>query len=126
MFKDGVSIDPSKVEVVVDWVHPKSVTNIKNFLGLVRYYHIFVKGFLNIATPLIRFTKKNVKFEWDNECEKSFIELRHRLTTTPILTIPFGTRGYAVYSYACHQGLGYVLMQHGKVIACRFRQLKVH
>lgn len=126
MSKDGVSVDPSKVETVINWVQPKSVTEIRSFLGLAGYHRRFVKGFSNIASPLTRLTKKNVKFKWDSEWEKSFTELKCRLTTTPILAIPCGTRGYTVCNDAAHQGLGCVLMQHGRVIAHESRQLKVH
>ncbi|KAK6158149.1 hypothetical protein DH2020_005463 [Rehmannia glutinosa] len=59
-----------------------------------------------------------------DSCQKSFDELKKRLTTVPVLTIPSGTDGFVVYSDASYQGLGCVLMQHGKVIAYASRQLK--
>ena len=70
--KDGVLVDPQKVEAVVNWPQPKSVTEIRNFLGLARYYRRFVEGFSKIASALTRLTQKNFKFEWTHECEKSF------------------------------------------------------
>ncbi|WMV49763.1 hypothetical protein MTR67_043148, partial [Solanum verrucosum] len=60
------------------------------------------------------------------ECEKSFQELKDRLTSTPILTLPVGTDGFVVYYEASGIRLGCVLMQNGKVIACFSRQLKIH
>ncbi|XP_062099796.1 uncharacterized protein LOC133805641 [Humulus lupulus] len=69
-------------------------------------------------------TRKNAKFVWIEQCERSFQELKTRLTTTLVLTIPSGTEGYLIYTDASGQGLGTVLMQHGKVIAYAFRQLK--
>ncbi|KAJ8759212.1 hypothetical protein K2173_006672 [Erythroxylum novogranatense] len=69
---------------------------------------------------------KHVAFRWTEECQKSFEELKHRLTTAPVLAIPSGTGGFEVYSDASHQGLGYVLMQHGRVIAYASRQLRAH
>jgi len=63
---------------------------------------------------------------WSEECEKSFQELKRRLTTTPVLTLPSGSEGFVVYSDASGKGLGCVLMQHGKVIAYASRQLKTH
>ena len=68
--------------------------------------------------------QKGVKFEWSNDCERSFQELKNRLVTTPILTIPLGSGGFVVYSDASCQGLGCVLMQHGKVVAYASKQLK--
>ena len=60
--KDGIQVDPKKIEVVVDWPRPTTVTEIRSFLGLVGYYRRFVKDFSKIAAPLTRLTQKNVKF----------------------------------------------------------------
>ncbi|WMV27895.1 hypothetical protein MTR67_021280 [Solanum verrucosum] len=67
-----------------------------------------------------------MKFQWSKACEKSFLELKKRLNTTPVLTLPEGTQGFVVYCDASRVGLGCVLMQNGKVIAYASRQLKVH
>ena len=55
--------------------------------------------------PLTQLTRKNVKFEWKEECEKSFQELKRRLVTAPVLTIPSGVGGFVIYSDASHKGL---------------------
>ena len=73
---------------------------------------------------MTRLTQKGVKFEWFDECEHNFKELKDRLVTTHILTIPSGLSKFVVYSNAPHQGLGCVLMQDGKVVAYASRQLK--
>ena len=124
--KDGISVDPRKVDVVSNWRRPNTVTEIRSFLGLTGYYRQFIERFSKIVLPLTRLTQKGVKFEWSNDCKHSFQELKNRLVTTPILTIPSGSRGFVVYSDAFHQGLGCVLMQHGKVVAYASRQLKPH
>ena len=85
---EGVSIDVSKVEAVLDWAQPKSVFEIRSFLGLAGYYRRFVKDFSRLASPLIRLTRMGVKFVWSETCEKSFQELKVRLTTAPVLIIP--------------------------------------
>jgi hypothetical protein len=108
------------------WERPTSVTKIRSFLGLAGYYRRFIEGFSLIATPLTQLTRKNKKWEWSEECEKSFQELKRRLTTAPVLTLPSGTKGFMVYSDASGKGLGCVLMQHGKVITYALRQLKTH
>ncbi|XP_024171872.1 uncharacterized protein LOC112177859 [Rosa chinensis] len=124
--KDGVSVDPSKVEAVMSWCRPTTVTEIRSFLGLAGYYRQFIEGFSSIASALTRLTRRDVQFVWTEECEKAFIELKTRLTTTPVLTIPASGGGLVIYSDASHQGLGCVLMQHGGVVAYGSRQLKVH
>ena len=85
-----------------------------------------MEGFSRLATPLTLLTQKNVKFEWTEECERSFQELKSRLTSTPILIIPTNTSGFVVFSDASRKGLGCVLMQNGKVVAYALRQLKTY
>ena len=84
--------------------------------GLVRYYRRFVWEFLNIAMLMTKLLQKNKKFEWDNKCEPSYMELGMRLTMLPVLISPFGMEGFIIYSDASSKGLGYVLMQHKKVV----------
>ena len=67
-----------------------------------------------------------VKFQWSDDCEKSFAELKTRLTTAPVLTLPKGSDGYVIYCNASRVGLGCVLMQRDKVISYASRKLKVH
>ena len=67
--KDGILVDPSKIEVVKNWPKPTSVTKVQSFLGLASYYKRFVEGFSKIATPLTELTRKSNRFEWTNHCE---------------------------------------------------------
>jgi hypothetical protein len=122
--KDGITVDPSKIEAMVSWDRPTNVSEVRSFLGLAGYYRRFVEGFSRIAAPLTHLTQKNAKFEWKEECEKSFQELKQRLVTAPVLTIPSSSGGFVIYSDASHKGLGCVLMQHGRVVAYASRQLK--
>jgi ribonuclease HI len=75
---------------------------------------------------MTRLTWKEMKWEWTSECESSFQELKRRLTTAPVLTLPSGMEGFVIYSDASKKGLGCVLMQYGRVIAYASRQLKTH
>ena len=61
-----VSVDPEKVEVVMGWERPKSVFEIRSFLGLAGYYRRFIEDFSRLATPMTRLTRKEVKFEWND------------------------------------------------------------
>ena len=119
-------MDPAKIEAVSKWHTPTNVTEIRSFLGLAGYYRRFVEGFSSLAAPLTALTKKGKKYEWTEKCEESFQELKRRLTSAPILTIPNGEEGLVIYSDASKIGLGAVLMQNGKVIAYASRQLKDH
>nr|GEZ97690.1 reverse transcriptase [Tanacetum cinerariifolium] len=92
--------------------------------GLAGYYRRFVEGFSLLALPLTKLMRKGEKFVWNEEREKSFKDLKRRLVSSPILTLPSGTGGYQIYSDASKKGLGCVLMQHGKVIGYTSSQLK--
>ena len=63
MSASGVSVDPEKVEAVMSWERPKSVFEIRSFLGLVGYYRRFIEDFSSIVAPMTRLTRKEVKFE---------------------------------------------------------------
>ncbi|KAF5785586.1 putative nucleotidyltransferase, Ribonuclease H [Helianthus annuus] len=121
---EGISMDPAKVEAITKWPIPTSVTEVRSFLGLAGYYRRFVEGFSTIALPLTQLLRKGVKYAWNDDREKSFQELKKRLVSAPILTLPSGTGGYQIYSDASKKGLGCVLMQHNKVIAYASHQLK--
>ena len=114
---EGISVDPQKIEAIVDWKPPTNITEVRSFLGLAGYYRKFVEGFSKIATPLTKLTGKEEKFIWSEACQNSFDELKQRLTTAPVLTLPSGSEGFTVYCDASKQGLGCVLMQHDRVIA---------
>ncbi|KAL5583391.1 hypothetical protein UlMin_015833 [Ulmus minor] len=122
--KEGKVVDPRKIEAIKNWPTPANVKEVHSFLGLAGYYRRFVEGFSKIALPLTQLMRKNVKFQWPEKHERSFQELKKRLITAPILALPDGNEGMVVYSNASRMGLGYVLMQHGKVIAYASRQLK--
>ncbi|KAA0066469.1 pol protein [Cucumis melo var. makuwa] len=123
---EGVSVDPAKIEAVTNWPRPSTVSEIRSFLGLAGYYRRFVEDFSRIASPLTQLTRKRTPFVWSPACERSFQELKQKLVTAPVLTVPDGSGNFVIYSDASKKGLGCVLMQQGKVVAYASRQLKIH
>ncbi|GJZ60963.1 putative reverse transcriptase domain-containing protein [Tanacetum coccineum] len=103
---EGITMDPAKVEAITKWPRPTSVTEVRSFLGLAGYYRRFVEGFSRLALPLTKLMRKGEKFVWNEEREKSFEELKQRLVSAPILTLPSGTGGFQIYSDASKKGLG--------------------
>ncbi|KAL0282453.1 UNVERIFIED_CONTAM: Retrovirus-related Pol polyprotein from transposon.6, partial [Sesamum angustifolium] len=103
---DGVMPDPSKVKAIMEWRVPKNATEVRSFLGLAGYYRRFVEGFSIIAGPLTKLLRKGITFQWTEQCQQSFDELKKRLTLTPILVLPSGSGGYVVYTDASKQGTG--------------------
>ncbi|KAL0543549.1 hypothetical protein IC582_018647 [Cucumis melo] len=124
--KAGVSVDPAKIEAVTGWTRPSTVSEVRSFLGLAGYYRRFEENFSRIATPLTQLTRKGVPFVWRKACEDSFQNLKQKLVTAPVLTVPDGSGSFVIYSDASKKGLGCVLMQQDKVVAYASRQLKSH
>jgi hypothetical protein len=117
-------VDPSKVQDVLIWNAPTSVSDIQRFLGLTGYYRRFIEGFSKISKSMIEFLEKDKKFKWTSACEASFQELKKRLTTAPILVMPDMEKPFSMYYDASGQGLGCVLMQDGHVVVYASRQLR--
>ncbi|KAI3811011.1 hypothetical protein L1987_20725 [Smallanthus sonchifolius] len=124
--KNGIHVDPSKIEAIKNWEAPRTPTEVRQFLGLAGYYRRFIENFSKIALPLTTLTQKDKKFDWTDKQESAFQLLKQKLCSAPILSLPEGTDNFIVYCDASHQGLGCVLMQREKVIAYASRQLKVH
>ncbi|GJU59191.1 putative reverse transcriptase domain-containing protein [Tanacetum coccineum] len=124
--RDGIHVDPSKVESVKNWKTPESPTEIRSFLGLAGYYRRFIENFSKIAKPLTLLTQKNKAYVWGDKQEEAFQILKEKLCNAPVLALPDGPDDFVVYCDASKQGFGCVLMQQGKVIAYASRQLKIH
>ena len=113
----GIAVDPSKVEVVLQWQRPKSIMEIRSFVGLAGYYRKFIEGFSKIVAPLTQLTRKDQPFAWTDRCGESFQTLKQKLTSAPVLIIPDTSKPCEVFCDASLQGLGCVLMQEKKVVA---------
>ncbi|WVZ97862.1 LOW QUALITY PROTEIN: hypothetical protein U9M48_043370 [Paspalum notatum var. saurae] len=112
--KGGIMVDPSKISSVMDWKVPEVVKEVREFLGLAGYYRRFIESFSRIAKPMTSLLEKDVPFIWTKERQTAFDELKKRLTTALVLTLPDLTKSFTVYCDASKEGLGCVLMQEGK------------
>eukprot|EP00253_Pinus_taeda_P031671 PITA_31671 len=124
--KEGIVVDPEKIKAIMDWPVPKDVADVRSFMGLAGYYRRFVEGFSKVAFPITSLQKKGKSFHWTSSCQKSFEQLKHLLTTAPILNIADPNKDYVVCTDASKEGLGGVLMQEGRVIAYESHKLKEH
>ncbi|XP_017644506.1 uncharacterized protein LOC108485174 [Gossypium arboreum] len=111
---EGIGVDPKKIEAVLDWKPPKTVSEIRSFLGLASYYRQFVEGFSLIASPLTYCGKECHLFGLQQE---SFEKLKKVLTEASVLIQPEARKEFTIYNDASHVGLGRVLMQDGRVVA---------
>jgi hypothetical protein len=98
----GVLVDPGKVRDVLNWMPPTNVSEIQGFLRLAGYYRCFIKDFSKIAKPMTKLLEKNKAFEWTEECQTSFEELKKHLTSAPMLILPDLTKKFDIYYDASH------------------------
>ncbi|KAI3774607.1 hypothetical protein L1987_49166 [Smallanthus sonchifolius] len=103
--KEGIHVDPSKIEAIKNWEAPKTPTEVRQFLGLAGYYRRFIENFSKIALPLTTLTQKEKKYDWSDNQESAFQLLKQKLCSTPILSLPEGIKNFVVYCDASHQGL---------------------
>ena len=108
---EGVATDPQKVTAIDEWPRPQCKKEVRSFLGLTSYYRRFVKGFAGIAAPLHALTGKSARFEWNQECETAFQELKQRMKNAPILTYPTETGNFVLDTDASSEAIGAVLSQ---------------
>jgi hypothetical protein len=114
---EGIAVDPSKVQEVLDWKSPKSVMQIRSFLGLAGYYRRFIPNFSKIAKPMTQLLEKDAKFKWSPQCKEAFLTLKKLLTTAPVLAQPNIEKPFDLYCNASGMGIGGLLMQDGRAIA---------
>jgi hypothetical protein len=111
--KDGIRVDPKKIEAMQDWPHPKTLKSLRGFLGLIGYYHKFVNNYGKIAKPLTPLLKKN-SFTWTPAATQAFQTLKMAMCTTPVLALLDFTNTFVLECDASGKGIDAVLMQEGR------------
>jgi len=84
--REGIKMSQEKVEAVLEWKSPSSLTEVQSFLGFANFYRRFIQDYSRVAHPLMELMKGNAKdWRWTPEAELAFKELQNRFTTAPIL-----------------------------------------
>jgi transposase InsO family protein len=112
--KEGLKTSSDKVDIIVNYAQPKTATEIKRLIGLVSYYRRFIKDFATLCAPisnLIHGKKKRQPIEWNDEADKSFKEIKVRLSTAPILASPDFSQPFIIQCDASNYAAGYCLYQ---------------
>ncbi|MCO5568294.1 hypothetical protein L7F22_021993 [Adiantum nelumboides] len=122
--KNGIRMDPAKLEVIKDWPNPRNLHEVRSFIGMCAYYRRFIEKFSLIAGPLHDLTKKNVKYVWTEKRQQAFDTLKQKLISQPVLALPDLSKPFEVQCDACGDCLGAVLLQEGHAIAYESRRLR--
>ncbi|KAG1463919.1 hypothetical protein G6F56_005189 [Rhizopus delemar] len=109
--KEGLQTDPGKIQKIIDYPQPRTLKQVRGFLGLASYYRRFIKNFASIARPLHDQTKTTKRIPWNDRTTESFNTLKQLLTSAPILTRPDFNRPFILVTDASKAGLGSILTQ---------------
>jgi hypothetical protein len=109
--KEGTKPDLGKIEAILHFPQPKTITNVRSFLGLTRYYRNYVRGYSRLTAPLFELTRKDVNFVWDMGCQQAFQELKAALVDAPILIRPDFKRAFCLDVDWSPRGVGAILSQ---------------
>ncbi|GBG72657.1 hypothetical protein CBR_g12230 [Chara braunii] len=108
---DGIKPEDSKIVAIRDWPTPRTLTELRSFLGLANYYRKFVRNFSTIAAPLRRLLKKEAIWQWDRDCMSALKKLKRALMEYPVLKVADPSLPFVVTTDACRYGIGAVLQQ---------------
>ena len=121
--------ETEKIEKIVDAPYPSTKKQLRSFLGLCSFYREYIPSFSTLSAPLTDLTKKNVpeKITWNAEAERSFIEMKTRISQRPVLRMPDHEKDYVLRTDASDRGLGAVLLQEheGKLHPVAFQSKKL-
>ncbi|GBG64267.1 hypothetical protein CBR_g41188 [Chara braunii] len=108
---DGVKPEDSKIAAIRDWLTPRTLTELRSFLGLANYYRKFVRNFSTIAAPLRRLLRKETIWKWDKDCTSAMKKLKQALIEYPVLKVADPSLPFVVTTDASQYGIGVVLQQ---------------
>jgi hypothetical protein len=113
-------IDPSKIDVIVNWLEPKSVTEIHSFLGAIQYWRRFISNFSFIAYPLHVLTSVKNTFQWGGKKQKYFDTLKEKIIIAPVLALSNLQQDFEIETDASRYAMGAILMQYRKPICYHY------
>lgn len=94
--REGIAVDTRKIIVMLALLPPQNLREVRGFLGLVGYYRRFIQNYARIAISLTELMKKRTPYEWTEDRQEAFKELKRRFVTAPIITVPDWTKAFHV------------------------------
>ncbi|RDX63623.1 Retrovirus-related Pol polyprotein, partial [Mucuna pruriens] len=116
MSKNGVELEPYKIQAMQDWPVPTSLKSLRGSLGLIGFYRRFIKNYANIVAPLTTLLRKD-QFQWGCKAQFAFEEIMSAMTRALILTLPDFSLPFVIETDASSMGMGAVLMQKNHPIS---------
>ena len=108
----GIKVDGTKIQVLREWPKPKSLTEVRSFMGLLQFFRRFIKDFSKISAPLTNLTKKGEGIKkWSEQCDESFALLKEAITKAPILIAPDWKKAFRCHIDASTEAVGGTLTQ---------------
>ncbi|QRV82833.1 Transposon Tf2-7 polyprotein [Ceratobasidium sp. AG-Ba] len=111
---EGISMEEEKIKAIMEWGAPRKIKEVQAFLGFVNFYRRFIAKFSKIARPLHDLTKKDTKFEWTQECQQAFEEIKKRVSQDPVLIHPDPDKPFILETDASGIAIGAILSQRGE------------
>ena len=107
---NSIEIEKEKVNGVLSWPEPKNIKDVRKFLGLTNYYRRFIKGFAQVARPMNMLMKKDMKWQWEEEQQQAFDELKKIFMTRSVLVAPDLDKKFRVEADALNYATERVLL----------------
>ena len=125
----GVRADPEKVKAISDWPVPKSVKELRKWLGLTNYLHKYSKNYADLVRPLSQLLRKNVQWDWTTTEQTAFDAVKRSIQEAPILALPAFEKSFSVVCDASDFAIGCALLQQDndgieRAISYQSRQLR--
>ncbi|QRV72087.1 Retrotransposable element Tf2 protein [Ceratobasidium sp. AG-Ba] len=111
---EGISMEEEKIKAIMEWGAPRKIKEVQAFLGFVNFYRRFIAEFSKIARPLHDLTKKDTRFEWSQECQQAFEEIKKRVSQDPVLIHPDPDKPFILETDASGIAIGAILSQRGE------------
>ena len=108
---EGIASDPDKTAAIANLRPPRDVSEVRSMLGMCGYYRQCIQSYAHVSEPLVRLTRKHVRFSWDEEQQSSFDQLKRALTSNSVMAHPQIGKPYRLYTDACGYAVGAILVQ---------------